>query len=112
MTMTLNQAGVAVDGILNRDQSRVGTLRRIPLGTAAVPQVARLAPGKRRQAERSGRASTRGLMPSAREDRAESIFLGIVAIGSGLGLGMGLIGAAGFAASWTSFVQVVSRLIG
>ncbi len=49
---------------------------------------------------------------NAREDRAESFFLGIVAIGTGVGLGMGMIGAAGFASSWTSFVQLVGNLIG
>ena len=112
MTMTLNRAGAAVDGILNREPNLVGTLRRMPLGADVVPQVERLAPAKARNAERSGKASVRGLMPNAREDRAESFFLGIVAIGTGVGLGMGMIGAAGFASSWTSFVQLVGNLIG
>ena len=112
MTMTLNRAGAAVDGILNREQYLVGTLRRMPLGSDWAPQVARVAKAMPAPAERSGASSVRGLIPSASADRAESLFLATVAIGAVVGLGLGAMGAAGFSSSWTSFVQFVGSLIG
>lgn len=110
--MTLNRAGVAVDGILNREQNWVVTLKGMPVGTQRAPRAARVGTGAPKPAERSGSTNVRGLIPSAGADRTESLFLATVVIGTVVGLGVGAMGAAGFASSWTSFVQLVGNLIG
>jgi len=111
MTMTLNQAGVAVDGILNRERTRMAGLRLMPRGVEVKPRLLTLAPRVPKVAARRTSTEARGLMPDTRGDRTETLFLGAVVVGSVVALMLGAVGTASFSASWNSFAATVAGMI-
>ena len=110
MTMNLNQAGVAVDGLLNRSAEMRPKLQVLPRGVELKPRALKLVARPVRRTEAST-ATVRGLIPNVGADNAESTLLVALITGAVVALGMGAWSALSFTGAWDAFVRLVSGFL-
>lgn len=116
MSMSLKTVQTGFAQVLQPAVAQPGRsgLRLMPRGVTEVGRKLTLAPRNqsRSQATASGTCSAAGLIPSAADDRAESILFATIVGLSVAAVALGMWGSVEFADNWANVTRAVSALIG